>query len=43
MDTSVDSATLLDDSNAMQTDISGVDSLTPTSDAALAAKQTPQH
>ncbi|KAH9012498.1 hypothetical protein EDB85DRAFT_2222926 [Lactarius pseudohatsudake] len=37
MDTSVDSATLSDDSSAMQADISGVDSPTPAPDAALAA------
>ena len=37
MDTSADSAALSDDSNATQADISGVDSPTPTSDAASAA------
>ena len=37
MDTSADSAALSDDSNATQADISGVDSPTPTSDAAFAA------
>jgi hypothetical protein len=37
MDTSVDSAALSDDSNATQADISGIDSRTPTSNAAFAA------
>ncbi|KAI9436117.1 hypothetical protein BJY52DRAFT_658748 [Lactarius psammicola] len=37
MDTSVDSATLSDDSSATQADISGVDSPTPASDTASAA------
>jgi hypothetical protein len=37
MDTSADSTALSDDSNPTQADISGVDSPTPTSDAASAA------